>query len=170
VSVSAGDALPRLEVKVTARMVIMGASSSRDWQPQHHDHDWAVNRAGTRDIFLNTPNQGGWIERYLTDWTGPLGRLGKMRFRMRRSICAGDALAFEGVVRAVTTDAAGTTWAGTTWADVDVVLTVGEERATECVARVALPRDENDNPWKRSGDAWTPDAPGPLELQSRKDR
>jgi len=66
-NVKPGDALPRLEVTVSARMVIMGASSSRDWQPQHHDHAWAVNRAGTRDIFLNTPNQAGWIERYLTD-------------------------------------------------------------------------------------------------------
>ena len=162
-NVQPGDALPRLDVKVTARMVIMGASSSRDWQPQHHDHDWAVNRAGTRDIFLNTPNQAGWIERYLTDWTGPLGRLGKMRFRMRRSICTGDALAFEGVVRSVSTDAA-----GCSWADVDVMLMVEEERATECVARVAIPGDDVDNPWKRSGASWTPDAMGPLELASQR--
>jgi acyl dehydratase len=165
VTLQPGDTLPRLDVTVTARMVIMGASASRDWQPQHHDHDWAVNRAGTRDIFLNTPNQAGWIERYLTDWTGPMGRLGKLRFRMRRPICTGDALAFDGVVRSVTTDDA-----GCTWADVDVSLVVGEERATECIARVAVPKDEKDNPWKRAGDAWTPDAPGPLELlKKRKD-
>jgi hypothetical protein len=163
VSVSAGDTLPRLEVKVSARTVIMGASSSRDWQPQHHDHRWAVNRAGTRDIFLNTPNQGGWIERYLSDWTGPRGRLGKMRFRMRRSICVGDLLVFDGVVRSVTADAA-----GALWADVDVTLSVEGETATECVARVALPSTEVENPWALSGDAWTPDAPGPLELASQK--
>ena len=154
-----GDRLPRLEVDVTARMVIMGASSSRDWQPQHHDHDWAVNRAGTRDIFLNTPNQAGWIERYVTDWTGPRGRLGKLRFRMRRPICTGDLLAFDGVVRSIVTDEA-----GTVWADVDVSLSVGKERATECVVRVALPQDDGDNPWARAGDAWTPEAPGPLEI------
>jgi len=161
--VAVGDRLPVLKVDVTARIVIMGASASRDWQPQHHDHAWAVNRAGTRDIFLNTPNQGGWIERYLTDWTGAKGRLGKMRFRMRRSICVGDALAFEGVVRSVTTDAS-----GCAWADVDVSLMVGEERATECVARVALPSSADDNPWARRGDNWTPDAPGPLELTSQR--
>ncbi len=154
-----GTALPRLAVEVTARMVIMGASSSRDWQPQHHDHAWAVNRAGTRDIFLNTPNQGGWIERYLTDWTGPRGRLGKLRFRMRRSICVGDELAFDGVVRSVTTDAS-----GCAWADVDLILSVGDERATECAARIALPGTEADNPWARRGGDWTPDAPGPLEI------
>jgi hypothetical protein len=159
VNAQPGDRIPRLEVPVTARMVIMGASSSRDWQPQHHDHDWAVNRAGTRDIFLNTPNQAGWIERYVTDWTGPRGRLGKLRFRMRRSICTGDALAFDGVVRTVTADDA-----GTRWADVDVTLSVGSDRATECVVRVALPADDEDNPWSRVGDAWTPDSPGPLEI------
>jgi len=163
VKVSAGDRLPALKVDVTARTVIMGASSSRDWQPQHHDHAWALNRAGTRDIFLNTPNQGGWIERYLTDWTGPAGRLGKMRFRMRRSICVGDALVFDGVVRSVSTDAA-----GCTWADVDVTLSVGEDSATECVARIAVPASDADNPWARRGDDWTPDAPGPLELNSQR--
>ena len=158
-NVKAGDVLPELSVDVTARVVIMGASSSRDWQPQHHDHAWAVNRAGTRDIFLNTPNQAGWIERYLSDWTGPRGRLGKMRFRMRRSICTGDTMVFRGTVRTLETD-----HAGQAWADVDLALWVGEERATECVARVALPADEKDNPWARAGEAWTPDAPGPLEI------
>ena len=51
--------------------------------PMHHDHDFAVNRNGTRDIFLNTPNQAAWFERYLTDWSGPKGRLGRMKFRMK---------------------------------------------------------------------------------------
>jgi len=149
--IAAGTALPPLEKKVTARMVIMGASSSRDWQPQHHDYHWATTRAGTRDIFLNTPNQAGWIERYLTDWTGPRGRLGKLAFRMRRSICDGDIVVFEGVVTDVKTDAA-----GCTWADVDVRLRVGDERATECTARIAIPSGDDDNPWARAGDRWAP--------------
>jgi hypothetical protein len=149
--VAAGTVLPRFSKKVTARMVIMGASSSRDWQPQHHDHHWATTRAGTRDIFLNTPNQAGWIERYLTDWTGPRGRLGKMRFRMRRSICDGDTVVFEGIVTEVKTDAT-----GCTWADVDVTLLLGDERATECTARIAIPARDDDNPWARAGDRWAP--------------
>lgn len=146
-----GLALPELAVDVSARMVVMGASSSRDWQPQHHDHDWAVNRAGTRDIFLNTPNQAGWIERYLTDWTGPRGRLGRLRFRMRSPVCPGDRLVFRGSVRDVATDEA-----GCAWAVVDVRLTVGERTATECTARVALPREPGDNPWARGPNEWRP--------------
>ena len=156
-----GQVLTPLAYDVTATTVVLGAIASRDWRPMHHDHDFAVHRNGTRDIFLNTPNQGGWIERYLTDWAGPRGRLGKMRFRMRRSICTGDTLAFSGVVRSVATDDS-----GCAWADVDVTLSVGEQRATECIARIALPASEDDNPWLRRGDDWTPDAPGPLEIAS----
>ncbi|MCA1831139.1 MAG: hypothetical protein ABR548_06770 [Actinomycetota bacterium] len=147
----AGDALPPLKKRVTARMVIMGASSSRDWQPQHHDHHWAVERAGARDIFLNTPNQAGWIERYLTDWTGPRGRLGKLKFRMRRPICDGDTVVFDGTVTGVKTDDT-----GCMWADVDITLRVDGERATECTARIAVPERDDDNPWARDGERWTP--------------
>jgi hypothetical protein len=132
-------------------MVIMGASSSRDWQPQHHDFHWATERAGTRDIFLNTPNQAGWIERFLTDWTGPYGRLGRLKFRMRRPICDGDAVVFEGTVARVENDSRG--WA---WVDVDVTLRVGDERATECSARIAIPVADGANPWVAAGSDWTP--------------
>ena len=149
--VQAGDRLPPLEVPITARTVVMGASSSRDWQPQHHDHDWAVNRAGTRDIFLNTPNQAGWIERYLTDWTGPHGRLGRLQFRMRRSVYPGDTLMFDGVVESVTVDEA-----GCGWADVKVDLTVDGEMATECTARVAIPATAESNPWRVGPSEWRP--------------
>jgi hypothetical protein len=40
----------------------------------HHDHDFAVNRNGTKDIFLNTPT--GRLVRAVTDWSGPFGRPG----------------------------------------------------------------------------------------------
>jgi acyl dehydratase len=150
-AVKPGDRLPTLSVPITARTVVMGASSSRDWQPQHHDHAWAVNRAGTRDIFLNTPNQAGWIERYLTDWTGSLGRLGRLSFRMRRPVCPGDTLVFAGVVKGVATDDA-----GCAWVEVEIELTVEGERATECTARVAIPARDGDNPWRRDAETWRP--------------
>lgn len=146
-----GTRLPELRVDVTARTVVMGASSSRDWQPQHHDHDWAVHRAGTKDIFLNTPNQAGWIERFLTDWTGPRGRLGRVRFRMRRPVYPKQTLVFAGTVTALTTDEH-----GCAWADLDITLTADGEPATECTARIALPADDDDNPWLRGPDRWHP--------------
>ncbi|MGZ4105366.1 MAG: hypothetical protein ACXVP8_08885 [Actinomycetota bacterium] len=149
--VQAGDALPALDLPVSARTVVMGASSSRDWQPQHHDHAWATTRAGTKDIFLNTPNQAGWIERYLTDWTGPHGRLGRISFRMRRPVYPGETLVFSGAVTASSVDDR-----GCGWVEVDIRLSVGSETATEASARIALPRDADDNPWRRSGDEWRP--------------
>ena len=144
--VETGDTLPPLKVDVTARTVIMGASASRDWQPQHHDREWAVERAGTRDIFLNTPTQAGWIERFLTDWTGPRGRLARLKFKMRRPVCPGDELVFNGTVTDVSKG----------WVDLEIVLTVGEERVTECTARIAVPQADDDNPWRLRGDRWRP--------------
>jgi hypothetical protein len=145
--VQPGDILPPLEVKILARHVVMGASSSRDWQPQHHDTHWATERVKVKDIFLNTPNQAGWIERYLTDWTGPRGRLGRVRFKMKRSICAGEVLTFNATVTNATDDG---------WVDLDVVLSVEGEVATECTARIAIPTSDDDDPWQRRGDDWRP--------------
>jgi acyl dehydratase len=149
--VSVGDQLPTLEQKILARHVVMGASSSRDWQPQHHDTHWAVERVKVKDIFLNTPNQAGWIERYLTDWTGAKGRLGKMRFKMKASVCAGDVLTFTATVTEKSKDEK-----GVGWIDLDVKLSVGEISATECTARVAVPTATDDDPWQRRGDDWRP--------------
>ncbi len=92
----AGDTLPVLEYDVTATTVVLGALASRDWRPMHHDHDFAVNRNGTKDIFMNTPNLAAWFERYITDWTGPKGRLGRITFRIRDSIFPGNVDAFRG--------------------------------------------------------------------------
>jgi hypothetical protein len=60
--VAVGDELPALSVDVTATTVVLGALASRDWRPMHHDYEFAVNRQGTRNIFLNTPNQAAWFE------------------------------------------------------------------------------------------------------------
>ena len=150
--IAVGDSLPTLEVKIRARHVVMGASSSRDWQPQHHDTHWAVERVKVKDIFLNTPNQAGWIERYLTDWTGPNGRLGKVRFKMKASVCAGDVLTFNATVTDKTKDER-----GVGWVDLDVRLTIaGDVLATECTARIAVPTSDDDDPWDRRGDDWRP--------------
>jgi hypothetical protein len=150
-AVATGDQIPDLEYPVTATTVVLGALASRDWRPMHHDHDFAVNRNGTQDIFLNTPNQAAWFERYLTDWSGPRGRLGRMQFRMLGSVFPGDVMVLRGVVDDVTTDAV-----GCGWVSVRMTLAVGGDTKTECTARIALPVSDDDNPWARRGDAWQP--------------
>ena len=92
-----GDVLAELSYDVTATTVVLGALASRDTRPMHHDHDFAVNRNGTQDIFLNTPNQAAWFERFLTDWSGPKGRLGRMKFRMKGSVFPDDHMVFSGM-------------------------------------------------------------------------
>jgi acyl dehydratase len=149
--VDAGDQLPELNYDVSATTIVLGALAARDWRPMHHDHDFAVNRNGTRDIFMNTPNLAAWFERYLTDWTGPHGRLGRMRFRMHGSIFPGDTMVFRGTVTDVATDAT-----GCAWVTVDVAVSVDDDVKTSCSARIAVPRTNDDNPWRRTGDQWIP--------------
>lgn len=149
--VAVGDTLPELAVDVTPTTVVLGALASRDWRPMHHDHKFATERNGVADIFLNTPNQAAWFERYVTDWTGPTGRLGRMTFRMRTSVFPGDRMVFTATVTS-----AGTDDTGCGWVELDVALSVGDRVATTCTTRVALPTDDNDNPWQRRGDQWKP--------------
>ncbi len=106
---------------------MLGALATRDWRPMHHDKDFAVHRNGTQDIFLNTPNQAAWFERYLTDWTGPHGRLGRVTFRMKGSVFPGDTMSLRGVVESTEVDDA-----GCGFVTVDVTLSVDGDAKTTC--------------------------------------
>ena len=146
-----GDTLPDLTHGVTATTVVLGAVASRDWRPMHHDHHFAIERNGTRDIFLNTPNQLAWMERAITDWTGPKGRLGRISFRMHDPVFPGDTMTIASTVTAVPTDDA-----GCGWAELDLVLRGDDRICSTGTARVALPMSANDNPWQRRGEDWKP--------------
>ena len=149
--VSVGEVLPELRYEVTATTVVLGALATRDWRPMHHDKDFAVNRNGTQDIFLNTPNQAAWFERYLTDWTGLFGRLGRVTFRMLGSVFPGDTMVLTGVVEGTEVDGV-----DCGFVSVAVTLAVDGDTKTTCAARIALPRTNDDNPWARRGDRWLP--------------
>jgi acyl dehydratase len=149
--VKPGDELKPLVYDVTATTVVLGALATRDWRPMHHDYHFAVERNGVKDIFINAPNQAAWFERYITDWTGPRGRLGRVTFRMKGSVFPGDTMVLAGIVRAVDVDE---TECG--WAELDVTLSVDGETKTTCAVRVAIPTAPDDNPWARRGDRWRP--------------
>ena len=146
-----GQELPELSIDVTPSTVVLGALATRDWRPMHHDKDFAQDRNGTRHIFINTPHNAAYFERYITDWTGPLGRLGKIQFKMSDSVFPGDTMVFHGKVEGKNID--GT---GCGWVDLAIWLTVGEKTPTRCNARVAIPTGTSDNPWKRKGSSWHP--------------
>jgi len=149
--VAVGDRLPEFRYDVTASTVVLGALASRDWRPMHHDKDFAVHRNGTRDIFLNTPNQAAWFERYVTDWTGPHGRLGRVTFSMKGSVFPGDTMVMCGTVEGTEVDEAGCAWVSAA-----IELAVDGDVKTACAVRVAVPQTTDDNPWARRGDQWRP--------------
>jgi acyl dehydratase len=144
-----GDVLPELSVDVSATTIVLGALASRDFRPMHHDKDFAQNQ-GVDNIFLNTPNQAAWYERYLTDWTGPLGRPGSVAFKMKASVIPGDTMTFNATVTGVEIDEE----RGVGWISLNAPLTVGEKLVTDCTARIAVPASEGDNPWRLKGEDW----------------
>ncbi|OCC25617.1 hypothetical protein MB02_03030 [Croceicoccus estronivorus] len=147
--VAMGMDLPELVFTVSATRLVAGALASRDYSPLHHDRRYVVDVAGQRDIFANTQFQAALFERYLNDWSGPMGRTVQMRFAMRVSVFAEDEVAIHGTVEDVLQD-------GPCGPCVKVTLnmTVDGRIVTTCDALYALPADEADNPWDRGGERW----------------
>ena len=107
----------------------------------HHDKDFAQNQ-GVANIFLNTPNQAAWFERYLTDWTGPKGRMGRIRFRMKTSVFPDEHMVFSGSVKEIETDDV-----GCGWVKLDLTLKVGDTVATGCATSARGPTTKFSDAW-----------------------
>ncbi len=150
--VAVGDVLPKLDIDMTTSLIVMGALASRDWQPQHHDRSFAQERNGTKDIFVNTNHNASLIERYVTDWTGAKGRLGKIKFKMKSPVFPGEKLCISGQVSAVHQGEG-----GIGWADVSVTMSVDGQACTQGNVRVALPVEDDSNPWQIATEEWNPD-------------
>ena len=153
--VAVGQRLPALTVDITTTRVVMGSAASGDWAPAHHDPTFAMVEIGVAGIFLSTAAQDLWFERYVTDWTGPRGRLGRLSLRMRRPITAGSTLVIDGEVTSVGVDELGCGWIGL---NLEAAVDGDPERvvASSAEARVAVPIRPDDDPWSRRGDRWAP--------------
>jgi acyl dehydratase len=147
--ISVGDFLPQLDRKMRAQQIVSAAAASRDWMPIHHDHRFATEKSGLRDIILNAPSQAGWISRYITDWTGPEGRVKSLEFRMKDSICPGDAMTVTGEV----TEIQDATQCGC-WVTVNVRLMVEDQLKTDAVVKVAIPGSNGVSPWRCATESW----------------
>ena len=152
--VKEGTELPVLEKEVKPVTVVLGAMASRDWRPQHHDYKFATGNNGLDDIIMNTPNLAAWFERYLTDWTGPKGRLGRIKFRMKDSVYPGETMRFTGTVTGIETAIGAAGDVG--WIDVVIDLSAGGKSCVGCEARIAVPMTSEANPWKLKGKDWKP--------------
>ena len=146
-----GMELPQLSLPLTRKLVSVGAAASRDWQPQHHDPDWA-REAGLPDIIMNNYTQAGLISRFVTDWSGPSGRIGRLRFVMRRPLAPAGQMIIKGAVVDISmeTDTI-------VWVEIDAEILLDESVVTTATVRLALPsRTGATSPWHRSGSQWTP--------------
>ena len=95
--VNEGDELPSQARNITRTTIVSTAIATRDFEVVHHDHE-AANRAGAKDIFLNILSTGGFIGKYITDWSGPEGRLKKIDIKLGMTVFPGDTLTSTGKV------------------------------------------------------------------------
>jgi len=99
-NVGVGDALPELEVPVTATLVVAGALASRDFQDVHHDRALA-RAAGAEDVFMNILTTNGFVGRFVTDWAGPDAVLKRVTIRLGAPNYPGDTMRMTGSVTRV---------------------------------------------------------------------
>jgi acyl dehydratase len=98
--IAVGDALPPLDVPLTAAIIVGGALASRDFTPVHHDRA-AAERAGMSDVFMNILTTNGFVSRFVTDWAGPDARLCRVAIRLGTPNLPGDTMRLSGEVVAV---------------------------------------------------------------------
>jgi acyl dehydratase len=95
--VNEGDEVTTQTREITRTTIVAAAISTRDFEPVHHDHD-AAKRAGVKDIFMNIISTGGFVGKYITDWSGPEGRLKKLDIKLGATVFPGDTLTSTGKV------------------------------------------------------------------------
>ncbi|MEI8299683.1 MAG: MaoC/PaaZ C-terminal domain-containing protein [Pseudomonadota bacterium] len=143
--------LPKLCVAVTTKSIVMGATASRDWQPLHHDVVWAQSSGRLPNIIMNNYTQAGLISRYVTDWSGPAGRIGRLQFSMRSPLCPGDEVELSGTIQDIGRER------DFIWVGIAIELAVGARIATTATVRLALPAaEEAPSVWHLRGEAWRP--------------
>jgi acyl dehydratase len=102
--VKVGDALPALDVPLTAAIIVGGAIASRDYTPVHHDGK-AARATGMSDVFMNILTTNGYVGRFVTDWAGPDARIQKVAIKLGAPNTPGDTMKLRGEVTSVDADA-----------------------------------------------------------------
>ncbi len=99
-TVAVGDALPPVTLEVTFSRVATLTAGTWDVFPGHHDRAYAQAQ-GQKDIYLNTMQLSGFVDRVALDWAGPEWFLRRRRLRIVGSVYPGDLLIGTGTVTAV---------------------------------------------------------------------
>ena len=95
--VTLGEALPTVEIPITAALIVGGALASRDYTPVHHDK--AVAQAqGMGDVFMNILTTNGFVGRYVTDWAGSDAIVKNVAIKLGAPNLPGDTMKMRGKV------------------------------------------------------------------------
>lgn len=150
--IAAGTSLPPVTRIVGTRDIIMGAAASRDWQPQHHDVDYAheMNLPG---IIMNAPTQTGWFHAFAMGWAGAGGRIARWRLKMSRPVSPGTEVTLVGEVTHCQSAIAGFTWV---WLDLRMVA--GGEALSAMKVLLCLPLEPDRTCWGIAVEDWLPPA------------
>lgn len=92
-----GTTLPELAIPMDRTTIVAAAIASQDFEDVHHDPGKAQER-GTPDIFMSINSTNGFVDRYVTDWSGPASRITKVSLRLGVPLFPGDILRFSGEV------------------------------------------------------------------------
>ncbi|MFB8002896.1 MaoC family dehydratase N-terminal domain-containing protein [Nocardia sp. NPDC056000] len=95
-----GDRLPDLVLEATPTFIVSAALATRDFQPVHHDRDYARAR-GSRDTFANIITDTGLVQRFVTDWAGRRAQILAIKLRLGAPWYAYDTLVITGEVKTV---------------------------------------------------------------------
>jgi uncharacterized OB-fold protein/acyl dehydratase len=98
--VSEGERLPIWTLPLSPTHIVAGAIATRDFQDVHHDRDLA-HKKGSADIFLNINTSLGYMQRFVTDWTGPEAVVSALRVRLGAPAYPYRPLTFSGSVQSV---------------------------------------------------------------------
>ena len=99
-AVTEGERLPLWTLPLTPTHIVAGAIATRDFQDVHHDRDLA-HKKGSADIFLNINTSLGYMQRFVTDWTGPEAVVTALRVRLGAPAYPYLPLTFSGSVQSV---------------------------------------------------------------------
>jgi acyl dehydratase len=95
-----GTDLPELRVPLTAGAIVAGAIATNDFENVHHDKAAAL-ATGVPDIFMNILTTNGFVQRYVSDWSGPGARVTSVEIKLGAPNFVGDTMVMTGRVAAV---------------------------------------------------------------------
>jgi hypothetical protein len=92
-----GTRIPPLEFPVPLKQFVLAVAATRDFYEVHHDDTYAQT-LGASGMYIGTHFMQGLIGRFVTDWSGPDGRMRSLRLTPFERNHPGDVIRVDGLV------------------------------------------------------------------------